>query len=243
MIRKPNFKLNWKYALGELVLIFLGISLAIGFQNFNDNRKAGIKEETFLNNLLQDFQADSLKLYQFSRLTAFKDTAAQKIKSQLWTDSNQDIDSLFVIANLFFNGRYLQFDAFLPSYDELISSGEFTLLKSERLKKVIANYLTRLKVTTTFFYSEAASSKQAYNEHLHNYFNAEIMPYLWYNANNRSLDKLKELGIDIEGFINNPRSKIMVQNVAAVDADSYRDYSSNLREVASIIDLLKEELK
>ena len=35
MIRKPNFKLNWKYALGELALIFLGISLAIAFQNWN----------------------------------------------------------------------------------------------------------------------------------------------------------------------------------------------------------------
>ncbi|MFT6871332.1 MAG: hypothetical protein ACJAVN_000329 [Roseivirga sp.] len=241
MIRKPNFKLNWKYALGELVLIFLGISLAIGFQNFNDNRKAGIKEETFLNNLLQDFQADSLKMYQFSRLTASKDTAAQKIKSALWNDSNQDIDSLSVIADLFFNGRYLQFDPFLPSYDELISSGQINLLKSEVLKKDIAQYLTRLQVTATFFYSEAAATKQAYNEHLHNYFNAEIMPYLWYR--NRDLNEIKELGIDIEGFIKHPKSKIMVQNAAAVDAESFREYSGHLKQIASIIDILKQELK
>lgn len=241
MIRKPNFKFNWKYALGELVLIFLGISLAIAFQNFNDNRKAGIKEETFLNNLLQDFQADSLKMHQFSLLTAAKDTAAQKIKSTLWNDSNQDIDSLSLIMNLFFNGRYLQFDPFLPSYDELISSGQINLLKSELLKKNIAQYLTRLQINTTFFYSEAAVTKQAYNEHLHNYFNAEIMPYLWYR--NRDLNEIKELGIDIKGFINHPKSKIMVQNAAAVDAESFRVYSGHLKQIASIIDILKQELE
>lgn len=243
MIRKPNFKLNWKYALGELVLIFLGISLAIGFQNLNDYRKERIKEEVSLNNLLQDFQADSLKLYSFGVLTSYKDTAAQIVKSQLWNDNIQGIDSLYIVSNLFYNGRYLQFDPFLPSYDELISSGEINLLKSDTIRKTIAHYLTRLKINASFFYSEAAASKQAYNEHLYNYFNAEIMPYLWYNGSDRSLDKIKELGIDIEGFVKNPRSKIMVQNAAAIDAESYREYSKYLIQVASIIDLLKQELK
>jgi len=49
MIRKPNFKPNWKYALGELTLIFLGISLAIWFNNWNDMRKREqLQEEVLL---------------------------------------------------------------------------------------------------------------------------------------------------------------------------------------------------
>ncbi len=48
MIRKPNFKLNWRYALGELTLIFLGISLAIWFNNWNDKRKRSKLEEEVL---------------------------------------------------------------------------------------------------------------------------------------------------------------------------------------------------
>jgi len=51
MIRKQNFKLNWKYALGELVLIFLGISLAIGFQNWNEERKKDILKKEVLHAL------------------------------------------------------------------------------------------------------------------------------------------------------------------------------------------------
>jgi hypothetical protein len=54
MIRKQNFKLNWKYALGELVLIFMGISLAIGFQNWNDERKKLTLEKDLLSQIYAD---------------------------------------------------------------------------------------------------------------------------------------------------------------------------------------------
>ena len=54
MIRKPNFKLNWKYALGELTLIFLGISLAIWFDNWNDKRKRERLEREVLTQVYSD---------------------------------------------------------------------------------------------------------------------------------------------------------------------------------------------
>lgn len=56
MIRKPNFRLNWKYALGELMLIFLGISLAVGFQNWNEDRKQGLEAEAIVERLLVEVQ-------------------------------------------------------------------------------------------------------------------------------------------------------------------------------------------
>lgn len=43
MIRKPQFKLNWKYALGEIALIFIGISLAIAVQNWNEEIRENIQ--------------------------------------------------------------------------------------------------------------------------------------------------------------------------------------------------------
>lgn len=54
MIRKPNFKLNWKYALGEVTLIFIGITLAIAFQNWNEKRKEKEIEFELLTQLKED---------------------------------------------------------------------------------------------------------------------------------------------------------------------------------------------
>lgn len=60
MIRKPNFKLNWKYAFGEVALIFIGITLAIAFQNWNEKRK----EKEVENELLTQLKEDLIGLQQ-----------------------------------------------------------------------------------------------------------------------------------------------------------------------------------
>jgi hypothetical protein len=51
-------KINWKYALGELFLIFLGISLAIGFNNWNDARKQSQVETQILKEILGELNDD-----------------------------------------------------------------------------------------------------------------------------------------------------------------------------------------
>ena len=62
MIRKPNFRLNWKYALGELALIFLGISLAVAFQNWNQNRLENREANTALQNITEGLRTVSQEL-------------------------------------------------------------------------------------------------------------------------------------------------------------------------------------
>ncbi|WP_298511578.1 DUF6090 family protein [uncultured Kordia sp.] len=51
-------KINWKYALGEILLIFIGITLAITFQNWNENRKQAQLEKTVLKQLKASLQND-----------------------------------------------------------------------------------------------------------------------------------------------------------------------------------------
>ena len=51
-------KINWKYALGELFLIFLGISLAIAFNNWNDARKQSQIETQILKEILGELNDD-----------------------------------------------------------------------------------------------------------------------------------------------------------------------------------------
>ena len=59
MIRKPNFKLNWKYALGEIALIFIGITSAIWFNNWNEERNDRKLEKHFYGLIISDMQATS----------------------------------------------------------------------------------------------------------------------------------------------------------------------------------------
>lgn len=62
MIRKLNIKLNWRYALGEIALIFIGISLAIAFDNWNENRKERLQLEGYLKTIEKNIQADTREI-------------------------------------------------------------------------------------------------------------------------------------------------------------------------------------
>lgn len=64
-----NLKLNWKYALGEVTLIFLGISLAVAFENFSRQRSKDKTQKLFLEEIRTDLYQDTLLLNNVLRVT------------------------------------------------------------------------------------------------------------------------------------------------------------------------------
>ena len=51
-------KVNWQYAIGELLLIFMGISLALWFNNWNDYQKQRQQEIQILSEILEELEDD-----------------------------------------------------------------------------------------------------------------------------------------------------------------------------------------
>lgn len=51
-----------KYAIGEVVLVMIGILLALQVNNWNENRKNAINEIKLLNELFNDAKLDSIFL-------------------------------------------------------------------------------------------------------------------------------------------------------------------------------------
>ncbi len=52
----------FKYAVGEIVLVVIGILIALQINNWNESRKASIQEANFLSDLLGDLEKDEAKL-------------------------------------------------------------------------------------------------------------------------------------------------------------------------------------
>ena len=46
----------FKYAIGEIILVVIGILIALQINNWNENRKEQAKERTYLNNLHRDLK-------------------------------------------------------------------------------------------------------------------------------------------------------------------------------------------
>jgi hypothetical protein len=51
-----------KYAVGEILLVMIGILLALQVNNWNENRKEKLKTEAYLHLLLEDFKQESINI-------------------------------------------------------------------------------------------------------------------------------------------------------------------------------------
>ena len=133
MIRKPNFKLNWKYALGELVLIFLGISLAIAFQNWNLERLEKIEAEIALKSINEGLKTVSQELDEF----ILKEK--EHLELLVLFSSGPKLDSLSILPSfdsLTYDVTYSYGSTILsfPVYESLKASGKIELIKDQIIK-------------------------------------------------------------------------------------------------------------
>ena len=134
----------FKYAIGEIILVVIGILIALQINNWNNSRIDGKKEANYIKNIKRDL---------INQLTAidvqidFEKEVVEycKIALKPYNETNTlKIDSVFAVAL----GSIATRRTFLnpnPAYTELISSGNIELLKNETFKDQLINYYQDLE--------------------------------------------------------------------------------------------------
>lgn len=83
--------LNWKYVLGEVILIFLGINLAIWFNNWNSNNKLNADKRMALTALKEEVGENRKELLD-ARATNARTLAALEELSEVYIDQARTLD-------------------------------------------------------------------------------------------------------------------------------------------------------
>ena len=133
-----------KYAIGEIVLVVIGILIALSINNWNENRKDATEEQKILINLNTEFKSNQIKL----------ETSLSRINISLMS-----MDSLLHIMNKSISiddnpktlDRILQGSITIPKYfpssmvlKDLESSGKLAKLKNNELKSLFYHYNTTI---------------------------------------------------------------------------------------------------
>tara|TARA_R110001583_G_C5522823_1_gene397769 strand:- start:52 stop:798 length:747 start_codon:yes stop_codon:yes gene_type:complete len=122
----------FKYAIGEIILVVIGILIALQINNWNESRKLENKKQELIINLISDFESN---IKQLQPAIKESDTLEYKMKTFLnnayLPKQVISIDSLKILADGFF--RPVQFVPSLVSYDEAKANGNLTLLKKKEL--------------------------------------------------------------------------------------------------------------
>lgn len=242
-LQQSKMSKYFKYAIGEIILVVIGILIALQINNWNQTIKNNNKEVYILKELKKEFQNDSIQLQSFSGLVAGKASDGNQIKNVILKKNHMSTDSL--IFKAFFNGRVVLFESYTPTFDELVSTGKLDLIKNDELKKLINSYKSYLNVEKTFLFYEAQKRKEAYNQHLFKYFESQIMTELWEKIRlQKKGSAFSNYLINPGGFLADPETLFHVNVAIGVDRELHWGYTQRtLWRVVSIIEAIDRELK
>ncbi len=125
-----------KYAIGEILLVVIGILIALGINNFNEQRKNRDKEHQLLKTLQQEFSAnDSIINAGLERHQSHLDESMTFL-SKIGPNSRLKAEDIFA-AN---PASYAIVDIIQASLTSTLSTNQLELIQSETLKLLLSSY-------------------------------------------------------------------------------------------------------
>lgn len=136
--------LNWRYALGEIIIVILSITIAFALNNWASARKDRVKARQYLENLQKDLEADITTL---ETLDAKLDTSLRH-HWQITQHFFRPLPGRDTVGFLFFGELKQRFD-FYPhnaTFESLRYSGDFQLIKDIALKNQIVEHYNQYEL-------------------------------------------------------------------------------------------------
>jgi hypothetical protein len=124
-----------KYAIGEIVLVVIGILIALQLNNLNENKKNDVFEKEILSQIQENLKTDKLALKEIE-LNFMK--AISSSKKILNTEESQKTEDSIKI----WLGSIIQFDRFQPltnAYEVLKSNG-LDRISNKQLRFLLGKY-------------------------------------------------------------------------------------------------------
>ena len=124
-----------KYAIGEIILVVIGILIAIQLNTVKNNNEKRNEEITHLENMLSDLKQDKTELIKIIERRKSKATSAKLMESYYQT---KEVDHLNDYYTNWLN--VLLWETHNPNlitFKELINSGELSNLSNEEVKQLL----------------------------------------------------------------------------------------------------------
>jgi hypothetical protein len=135
-------KLDWSYALGELVIVTAGVLIALAIGQWNSDRIDRIEEITILDRLLRDVQSDLGDIAFGQRLVPEKLASLYRVYSIVSNPEAEIDDPASFLEDIIDGAAYgwVQGDLGSDVFDELLSTGKFSLISDQELQSKVAEY-------------------------------------------------------------------------------------------------------
>lgn len=132
-----------KYAIGEIVLVVIGILIALQINNWNEDRRDQKKEQELLLQLQSEFQSNLKQLDQKIALRDLMISASFKLLDYVDHPAKRNNDSIL---------KKLGFTVLSPTFDPIVNdinnSGRIQLIRSTELKEKLSRWTSEIVQVT-----------------------------------------------------------------------------------------------
>lgn len=224
-----------RYAIGEVLLVVLGILIALHINNLNENRKSDEIRKNYYNQILQDLEKDTSYIH---RIIEDLDANILLYKNYLDEYNKQEslIDLLFSQAKLDNTFTYLHFNT--NTIETLQTTGDIALMPVE-----IRNQLIDLKNSQEIRITVSSGNNAIYLKDLMGAANLGYAPNVMENATNQKNllfnmlkveDNLSQIALTVNGAFS-------LKNFT--EKEELRSLTSMLEDIDSLSKLINGELE
>ena len=130
----------FKYAIGEIVLVMIGILLALQVNTWNEEIKERNIEQEYLTDLLEEMNYNFSELERVMLLNQKNNEAAMELIK--YTGPQKPVISEKLFETLIFRAmqREVQYRPNSGVIDEIISSGKLSIFESKKIRKIVSSW-------------------------------------------------------------------------------------------------------
>ena len=167
LLTENKFTKYLLYAIGEIVLVVIGILIALQINNANEAKKERGKEISYLKNVKADLQKE---IENNERFKAYHFEKAETCSTLLTSKAPETIEDVQVYTDRY-ELVFIWF-AFVPNnntFKELLSSGNLNLIKNDSIKNGLLE-LDKLyaNISSTEYHMRREYEAYLYDTHINN---------------------------------------------------------------------------
>lgn len=148
MLKENKFSKYLIYAVGEIILVVIGILIALAINNGNQHRVTREKEQTYLNGLKAEFQISKIKLGNLIEVNKNNFYGAKQLLEFISDKNERPTEKQF--SELLFNtfSSDISFNPNNSLLNEIINSGSLKDISNKDLRIQLTNWISTIEDVT-----------------------------------------------------------------------------------------------
>ena len=163
MLIENRFSKYLVYAIGEIILVMIGILLAIQVNNWNEEKKERGLEKSYLTNLKKDLERDKEGLLDIANKRKEKVVALNVLLEQVDIENPAEYPT-DISSHFFTMTAWIAFNPNENAITEILSSGDLRIIQKQEIKDNLLELRNKYKELTDV----RAHLRREYEEYIYN---------------------------------------------------------------------------